>query len=96
MTLGHSNQIRSVAFSPDGQVLASGSDDGTINLWDTATGALHQTLHVNGLIDCLEFAEDASYLITNLGTLGARSIFNNNLLALGHASGQASIMSFRV
>ena len=30
---GHSNYVRSVAFSPDGQTLASGSDDDTIKIW---------------------------------------------------------------
>jgi len=28
---GHTDQVRSVAFSPDGQTLASGSQDNTIN-----------------------------------------------------------------
>ncbi|MDE2827369.1 MAG: T9SS type A sorting domain-containing protein [Bacteroidota bacterium] len=35
---GHTNDINSVVFSPDGTRLASGTDDNTIRLWDVATG----------------------------------------------------------
>lgn len=38
--IGHSSQITSVAFSPDGARMLSGSTDKTVKLWDVATGAL--------------------------------------------------------
>jgi WD40 repeat protein len=36
--------VWSVAFSPDGRLLASGSEDHTIKLWEVASGSLVRTL----------------------------------------------------
>ncbi|WP_224312118.1 WD40 repeat domain-containing protein, partial [Trichormus variabilis] len=35
---GHEDLVRSVAFSPDGERIVSGSYDETIRIWDAATG----------------------------------------------------------
>jgi WD40 repeat protein len=35
---GHTDSVRSVAFSCDGRQLASGSDDRTVRVWNTETG----------------------------------------------------------
>ena len=41
---GHSRDVLTVVFSPDGAAVLSGSQDGTVKQWDAATGNLIRTL----------------------------------------------------
>ncbi|MDH4241809.1 MAG: hypothetical protein OEW48_19790 [Phycisphaerae bacterium] len=34
----HEGEVRQVAFSPDGRLLATGSTDGTARIWKVETG----------------------------------------------------------
>ena len=47
--LAHSEMVNSVTISPDGKLLASGSDDNTVKLWSLPDGQLLKTLsdHAN-------------------------------------------------
>jgi WD40 repeat protein len=53
----------SVAFSPDGQTLASGSVDNTVRLWRVADGALLRTLEGHtDLVWSVAFSPDGTLL----------------------------------
>jgi uncharacterized protein with WD repeat len=60
---GHTDFVHSVAFSPDGKTLASGSMDNTIKLWDVATGRNIATLdeHTH-LVYSVAFTSDGKIL----------------------------------
>ncbi|MCT7981984.1 serine/threonine protein kinase [Laspinema sp. A4] len=66
---GHSQDVRSVAVSPDGRAIASGSFDGTIKIWNLETGTLIRTL--TGHSDAGEMV--SSVAIAPNGTLLASS-----------------------
>ena len=63
MLTGHTFTVWSVAFSPDGLTLASGSQDKTIRLWNVATGELIATLTGHtGPVKSVAFSPDGVVL----------------------------------
>ncbi|KAJ5792654.1 uncharacterized protein N7503_008632 [Penicillium pulvis] len=82
----HASPIQSMVFSPDGQLLASGSN-GQVQVWNTATGALQDVFHIEGIVTELDFSLDASYLRTNLGSIRTNHSFTRETGVMASTAG---------
>ena len=78
---GHTEKIHSIAYSPDGEIIATYSDDSTIRLWNPNSGQLLRvidTIHGAGL----EFSPDGSILASGGGNEKVINLWNPETGAL--------------
>ena len=65
---GHTDDVLSAVFSPDGNTIASGSGDATIRLWNAKTGKLLKTLtgHTDSVLSVV-FSPDGNTIASGSG-----------------------------
>src|SRR5262245_5783260 len=64
---GHTAPVRGLAFSRDCSLLGSGSDDGTLRVWDLSSGHARLTIQHNGPVECVVFCPGADFVATSAG-----------------------------
>jgi eukaryotic-like serine/threonine-protein kinase len=57
---GHSSRVNGVAWSPSGLRIASGSDDYTVQVWNTSNGGNVLTDETGGLVNAVAWSPDSS------------------------------------
>ena len=62
----HAASVNSVAFSPDGKMIVSGSSDNSVKLWDVATGECLQTLEGHeGQVNSVSFSPIDNLIVSS-------------------------------
>jgi uncharacterized caspase-like protein len=90
LLVGHTAEIRAIAISADGQLLASGSADQTARLWNVQTGELLHLFHGHtNLVTAVAFSPTEPILATGSGDNTIKLWDYNTGSLLGTLSGHS-------
>ena len=89
----HKYRVESVAYSPDGKYVLSGSNGGIIDLWDISLGKSIRTVVIDCAVRALSFSSDGEYALSG-GTDNSVRLWNaKNLTQIKKFVGHKEIWS---
>src|SRR5262249_54357213 len=95
---GHLTTVRCLSFSPDGSHLLSGSDDGTLLIWDVETGKIRHRLkgHHGFVTACAYLSRDRVVSGGWGGEVFVWDLRDQTARPLGNLSVEHSVLSLGV
>jgi WD40 repeat protein len=62
---GHESQVKRVDFNPDGDLLASASNDGTLRLWRVSDGTMLRLINAHAsYVSDVDFSPEGTFLVS--------------------------------
>nr|NVI69937.1 putative ribosome biogenesis protein BOP1 homolog [Cucujiformia] len=103
---GHSDMIRSLSTDNNGQYLLSGSDDGSIKIWEVNTGRCLKTIKTDEVVRSVEWCPNSSLSLVLVASgkrvllinphVGDYLVCNKTDSVLAEAQATQSVMSERI
>ena len=94
-TIEHHDEVTSVAFSPEGRFLASGSTDKTVKVWELESSQVVHTIEHLDEVQSITFSPDGRFIALGCGNWGEGTVevwmlpkkpYINTLLLYSHIS----------
>jgi ribosome biogenesis protein ERB1 len=76
---GHTDMVRTISTDKSGQYLASGSDDGTVKLWEVNTGRCLKTIQTDDVVRSVEWCPNAALSLILVATGNCVLLINPHL-----------------
>ena len=88
---GHRNQVNSVAYSADGMLIASSSDDQTVRVWDVSKGTRRTFKAHSKWIHSVAFSPDGTQIVSDTGLF---NLFTGNFTPHAFGNTEQEVLSF--